>query len=127
MTTTTTTTIPADASWLNVGAPTYTDGEFVLEDGRALNQSILVSAIFRLDWREPAGEYPMMVADALTALVRELRIPRVYAVAYSHELAPYGLLAVRGHYTNGDATIVAIDQGHCITPVVSWLTERNGQ
>lgn len=64
-----------------------------------------------LQWQEIPCTLPMMQGEAIKAAIRELRLPKASHVADSHELAPYGLVAIRCHYKNGDAQVYILDEG----------------
>jgi len=74
--------------------------------------------IDRLDWQSIPCEMGMMPGEAIKAVIKELRIPKVSHVAASHEMAPYGLLGIKAHYKNGDANIYLVDEG-CSTVVIA--------
>ncbi|KKN59260.1 hypothetical protein LCGC14_0543590 [marine sediment metagenome] len=69
----------------------------------------------RLEWQSIPCTMPMAPGEGLKGVIKKLRIPKVSHVAYSHELAPYGLMGAKAHYKNGDATIYMIDKGDIIT------------
>ncbi len=73
----------------------------------------------RLDWQTIPCTMAMAPGEGLKAVIKEMRIPKVDRVAYSHELAPYGLMAVQAHYKNGDATIYMADEGSNIVILAS--------
>ena len=52
-------------------------------------------------------------------VIKELRIPKVSHVAYSHEMAPYGLMGVKAHYKNGDANVFMVDEGSNIVIIAT--------
>jgi len=62
----------------------------------------------------------------ITEIIRELRIPKVSAVAISNQLAPYGLYGIEGNYKNGRARVYVIDRGSDCLPIASdfWSKER---
>ncbi len=73
----------------------------------------------RLEWPSIPCTLPMCLGLGLKEVIKELRIPKVDQVAYSHELAPYGLMGLKAHYRNGDATVYMIDEGDIITILAS--------
>ena len=84
-----------------------------------VDQRELVGAIFdRMEWQAVPvlgdGELRLgaMPAECLSTMINELHITRVSHVAVSHEMAPCGLVAARGHYRNGRADVYALDLGH---------------
>ena len=54
---------------------------------------------------------PAMPGLAIKGLVQECHIHNPRAVGYSHEAAPFGLIAVEAHYSNGVARVYALDRG----------------
>jgi hypothetical protein len=109
-------------TWTTIGAEVV---GVALEDGTALDRQRLEAAIAGLEWRSAGVELPMMPGQMVLATVRQLRIPKVSAVAISSELAPYGLYGVEGNYANGRARIYVVDQGTGAVPVASdfWPTQ----
>lgn len=99
-----------------------------LEDGASLDRATVMLAIDNLEWRAiPKGgtlEAPFMPGEGIKAAIKELRIPKVSHVAWSHELAPYGFYGIRGHYTNGDAEVYIVDLGTHLVPVCSDFHEH---
>lgn len=77
-----------------------------------------------LDW-EPlitGKQYPMMPAHGVMESIKQLRIPKVSHIAIGcHEMAPFGLYGIRGHYKNGMAEIFLLDRGHDILVIASDL------
>jgi len=73
----------------------------------------------RMDWQELPCSIGMMPGLAIKEAIKQLRIPKVSHVAHSHELAPYGLEGIIGHYKNGEVRVYLIDTGTEITPLAS--------
>lgn len=72
----------------------------------------------RVTWERLPVDLPMIPGEAIKDLIKEFKIPKVSHVAHSHELAPYGLIAVRGHYQNaGEVDVFAVWDGCSITPI----------
>ena len=65
----------------------------------------------RLEWHELPYTMAAMPGLGIKAAIKELHIPKVRHVSCSHELAPYGLMGIKAHYNNGDATIYLVDEG----------------
>lgn len=103
-----------ERTWTNVGK----------EYNSTPEQRKKLSAIFEaLEWETiPKGgslSWPMMPALALDKVIKELPLPKVSAVAMSHEMAPYGLVAARAKYKNGIAEVYIVDEGTAITVLAS--------
>jgi len=84
----------------------------------------------RLEWIaiEPGGlSLPMMVGEGLKECIRELRIPKPSHIAYTNEMAPFGLMAVRGHYKNGMAQVYLCDEGCNIAVLCSDFWPNDAQ
>lgn len=75
-------------------------------------QQELAGMFERLNWQALPCDMAAMPGLAIKTVIKELRIPKVSHVAASHELAPYGLMGIKAHYKNGDATIYLVDEGH---------------
>ena len=87
-------------TFTNVGKE-YTDGK----------QDEIGAMFERLEWHEIPYTMGMGPGLGIKEAIKQLRIPKVSHVADSHELAPYGLMGVIGHYKNGEARIYLIDIG----------------
>lgn len=98
-----------------------------LDEGVIFDRAAVVRAINSLEWCEiPRGgsiSAPAMQGLNISAAIKDLKIPRVSHVAWSHELAPYGFYGIRGHYANGDAEIYIMDSGTVLTPVCTDFRE----
>lgn len=81
-------------------------------------QERIAEAIKGLEWCPIPCEMGMMPGEAIKTAIRQLKIPRVSKVACSHELAPYGLVAIEGNYKNGRGRVYLVDSGVDITPIV---------
>lgn len=73
----------------------------------------------RLDWQAIPCEMAAMPGMGIKEVIKQLHIPKVSHVASSHELAPYGLMGIKAHYKNGDATIYIVDEGTNCTILAS--------
>ena len=82
-------------------------------------QEELAEMFDRLEWQSIPCTMPMAPGEGLKGVIKELHIPKVSEVAYSHELAPYGLMGVKAHYKNGDATIYMADEGSNIVVIAT--------
>ena len=80
-------------------------------NGTEKQRQKIINAAACMNWQkipeEGELELPMMQGDALNAIVREYRIPRVSHIAHSPALAPYGFVAARGHYLDKEASDAA--------------------
>ena len=90
------------------------------------NKDKLRRIIAAVDWQvlKVGMTMAMMPGDAINTLIREFKIPKVSHVCDSHELAPFGLVGVRGHYKNADVDIFAVDEGTHISPLCAVVTEK---
>ncbi len=85
-------------------------------EGREAELSEMFS---RLVWQALPATLPMAPGEGLKEVIKELGIPKVDSVAYSHELAPYGLMGCKAHYSNGDATVYMVDEGSNVVILAS--------
>ena len=83
------------------------------------HQEEIAGMIERLNWQSIPCEMAMAPGEAIKAVIKELRIPKVSHVASSHEMAPYGLLGIKAHYKNGDANIYLVDEGSSTVVIAS--------
>lgn len=95
-------------TWTNVGKE-HTEGK----------QEEIAEMFERLEWQTIPATLPMAPGEGLKGVIKELRIPNVSEVAYSHELAPYGLMGVKARYKNGNAIIYMADEGNEIVILAS--------
>lgn len=95
-------------TWTNV-AKEYTE-----------NKEDEIAEMFnRLEWHELPYTMAAMPGMGIKEAIKQLNIPKVSHVACSHELAPYGLMGIIGHYKNGEAKVYLIDTGTEIIPLAS--------
>jgi len=94
-------------TWTQIGKE-HTEGK----------ETELAEMFERLNWESIPCDMAAMPGLAIKNTIKELHIPNVDYVAASHELAPYGLLGIKAHYKNGDATIYLVDEG-CQTVVIA--------
>lgn len=97
-----------ERTWTKTGAE-HTDGK----------HDALADAFDALEWQALPIECAMMPGEGIKHAIRSFRIPKVSHVAISHELAPYGLYGIRGHYPNGSAQIYILDRGSDIVTLAS--------
>lgn len=71
-------------------------------------------------WQAVPCTLGMMPAMAIDQIIRQLHVPAVTHVGLSSELSPYGLIALRAHYSNRCQRIelLAVDRGTHVTPLV---------
>ncbi len=73
-----------------------------------------------LEWQKlPVKNAPFGQGYGCREMIQQLKLQAPKSVAWSNELAPYGLLAVDNHFKNGMARIYAIDEGSSLTIVAS--------
>lgn len=72
-----------------------------------------------VEWQDLPCEMGMMPGMAVQAAIREFQIPNVQKVGCSLEMAPLGVLAVEGIYSDGVVRIYFVDQGDVLVPVMS--------
>lgn len=105
--------------WTNIGK-TETNGR----------QAELLGYFARMDWlkvptpEEPALSLPMMPGEGIKAAIRQLGIPRVSHVSYSHDMAPYGLYGIFGHYKNADVKVYLCDRGSDMFPICMEVEDK---
>ena len=100
-------------TWTEVGEK-YTRGK----------QGDIAVMVERMEWRTLPCEMGMGPGMAIKEAIKAFKIPKVSRVATSNEMAPYGLLAVEGHYKNGRAQVLMVDDGVSITPICSDLYSK---
>ncbi len=108
-----TTTDGRRVDWFQVGADHWQG-----------NQARLLAICEAIEWHSLPHETGMMQGEAIKALIREHRLPRVSHVADSHELAPYGLVGIRAHYANADVDFFAVDEGSHISSLCAFVAEK---
>jgi hypothetical protein len=99
--------------WLNVGREHW--------EG---NQDKITAIIGRMTWKSLPCDMGFMQGEAIKEIIKEFKMPGVSHVSDSHELAPYGFLGIRAHYSNADVELYAIDNGCGVEPVCVYVTER---
>ncbi len=105
-------------NWTEVGRE-HTDG----------NREFIGEFFDRMQWQELGTggiEAPMMPGEGIKSMIRELRIPKVSRVAWSNDMAPYGLYGVEGNYTNGQARVYAVDEGSRLVVLCSDFWPKEG-
>lgn len=105
-----TTAVEMKRTWTSVGA------KYNATD----RQKTRLAGVFdRLQWQAIPCDMAAMPGMAIKTAIQELRIPKASHVASSHELAPYGLVAIRGHFTNGTAQVYVLDEGCSLVVLAS--------
>jgi hypothetical protein len=80
-------------------------------------QGDITAMIERMEWRTLPCEMGLGPGMAIKEAIKTFKIPKVSQVATSNEMAPYGLLAVEGHYKDGRGRIFLVDDGLSVTPI----------
>lgn len=110
--------------WTRVGADFNTTPE---------QRDVLLGVFTALDagesggWLALPGTLPAMPGLAIEEVIAQLRMPRVTHVGVSNVLAPYGLLAIRAHYSGGRQRVelLAVDRGTSVSPLVTRVHPLN--
>ena len=90
------------------------------------NKERLIKIMGRMTWDTDyiGKSLPMMPGEGIKAAIKEFRIPKVDAISYDcHELAPFGLCGISGHYKNADVKIYIVDEGSHLMPLCAEVTE----
>lgn len=88
----------------------------------------ILEIIGRVQWQPvqlDTVKMGIMQGYAIEEAVKHFKIPKVSHVADSHELAPFGLICIRGHYVNDSVDLFFVDKGDILVPVcaqVSYLS-----
>jgi len=86
------------------------------------------AAVDAMEWHDLRGtgelSAPFMPGEGIKAAIKELRIPKVWRVAWSSDLAPYGFYGISGRYRNADVDIYLVDAGTHLTPVCMDVEEK---
>ena len=90
-------------------------------------QAKIEAAIEAMEWQLVPCQMAMGPGMAIKEAVKSLHIPKVSHVADSRRLAPFGLIGIFGHYTNGDSRIYIIDLGDSIVPVCIDFEPKQAQ
>ena len=81
----------------------------------------LKAAADGLKWIDTTGggktTLPFCQGQGIGEVIRQLNIPRVCAVGYTHEMAPFGLYGIRAKYKQGFVDLFVMDEGSEIKPV----------
>jgi len=72
-----------------------------------------------VEWQDLPCTLGMTPGKAVRAAILEFQIPNVQRVGCSLEMAPLGVLAVEGIYSDGVVRIYFVDQGDVLVPVMS--------
>ena len=97
-----------ERTWTRVGKE-HTEGKEVE----------LAQVFNRMEWHNLPYTMGAMPGMGIKEAIKQLRIPGVHQVSCSNELAPYGLMGIKAHYQNGDATIYLVDEGTGVVPIAS--------
>jgi hypothetical protein len=85
-------------------------------------QDRIRAAAAAMEWRPlPIEDAPAMPGLGIMAAIEQLRLPKVSRVAWSSELAPYGLYGIEANYSNGRVQVFIVDRGTDLVPVVSYF------
>lgn len=119
-------TVTPRRDWMSVGAR-YTTPE---------RRAQVERTISRLEWREftDGMSLPMCPGLGIEAAIKELRLPKVSAIAYNGALsfpAPDdeseypGLYGIEANYKNGRARVYIVDNGCELLPIAAdfWAKE----
>ena len=101
------------ANWLTIGKE-YTD---TYEKRAKILEAVKEVEWFNMPAKGEALSLPMMPGEGIKAAIREFRIPKVSRVGHGRALAPYGLIAIEGNYSNGQAQIYLMDSGIELIPL----------
>ena len=101
--------------WMNTGKE-YWDG----------NQDKIKKFISEVSWKEIPCTMAFCQGEAIKETIKQLKIPKVSHVCDSHEMAPFGLIGIRGHFKNADVDFFAVDDGVSVTSLCAIVTEING-
>lgn len=114
------TTAPPDVryDWMHVGAD-FTD--------TPAKRATLIGVFATLDaggehgWQALPCTLAMTSGLAIEEIIRQLHVPRVTHVGVSSVFAPYGLVALRAHYSKGRQRVdlLAVDRGTHLSPLVT--------
>ena len=100
--------------WLQVGKNHWQD-----------KQEEIIDYCEHMEWKTLPCEMGFMPGEAIKTLIRELKLPKVSGVGYSHELAPYSLIGIEAHYKNSDIQFFAVDEGSHISPICIFVKVRD--
>lgn len=62
--------------------------------------------------------------EAIKSMIAEFHISKVDRVASSHEMAPYGLVGVNGHYKDADVWFFAVDEGSHLVSLCAFVNPK---
>ena len=88
------------------------------------NQEKIKQICQGVEWIEPPCTMPFMPGECIKTLITEFKIPKVSHVCYAHDLAPYGLVGIRAHYSNADVDFFAVDEGSHTSSLCAFVTEK---
>jgi len=99
--------------WTQVGIY-YTQGK----------RPMISEAIDHMKWQTIPCDMAFSPGEGIKAAIQHFHIPKVSQVACSHDLAPYGLLGIQGHYKNGVSRIYILDIGTQLVPICSDIYKK---
>lgn len=90
-------------------------------------QEIITRHCDNIEWQEavPGLSLPAMPGAGINEAIKQLRLPKTSHVAYSNEMAPYGLYGIRCRYSNGPAEIFVLDIGTEVLVLCHRLLEEH--
>ena len=88
------------------------------------NQERIKAICSAVEWIEPPCTLGFMQGECINTCIKEFKIPKVSHVAVSHELAPFGLCGIRGHYKNADVDFFVVDEGTHISSLCAFVSEK---
>jgi hypothetical protein len=102
-------------NWTQVGV-NYSHGK----------RPMISKAIDHMKWQVVLCDMAFAPGEGIKVAIQQFKIPKVSQVAFSQELAPYGLLGIQGHYKNGVARIYILDAGERLIPICSDIYRKEG-
>lgn len=83
--------------------------------------------IENLEWTpvDELGPVGYIQGQAINHFIREMKVPKVFAIAISHEFAPLGFYGIQAQYKNEKVNIYLIDAGTVITPICMDVEPNN--
>lgn len=117
-----------ERNWTITGEKVFADQEVKLEGGGRLTLDVVEQAIDELEWwfAIHATTLPAVPGLAIKAVISELRLPKVSAIAISDALAPYGFYGIEANYSNGRALVYVFDRGSELIPLRSDFWPKEG-
>ena len=97
--------------WMQIGKDHWTD-----------NQKRLQKLCEGIKWQKVPCTVGGMAGMNISEAIEGFKIPKVSHIAVAHDLAPFGLYGIRGHYKSEDVEIFLIDEGTHLTPLCAFVT-----